>query len=491
LSINGTHQDDSFFVSAQNGFSVSVNGMEYHFDHDEINNVQVSGHRGHDSINVVLGNDDDRVNTRVDGLSVSNQHWSFNSFGLENINVVGGGGYDVASMLDSVGNDRLTSGSNSAGDRWVTLAGTNFRGQVSGFDVVYVRGSGGLDQASVVGTAGDDLFVSRGSRNILRTTGSTLLFDNFDSVSVLGGGGNDTANLNDSSANDRFVLAPRSGSISNENYTVSVSGFARINAFSKTGQDSVTTRGSAGDDVFFHREGIGVLRGNGYLNFTQGFANVDAFSGGGLDIAQMFDTSGNDQYFVNVNSTTLVASGLRVSASGFWGSHVIANAGGSDRVSIQGTAGADRAEMNPDRLRVVMSNGRTSHVRGAEEIQLDMRGGNDSALLTGTSGRELLTARFDEIEFETTLQMLRMTNVEHTNFDGNGGADEVIFDELGELDLLESLGDRATVYMQNHSVTAEDFALLEARSVDDAIAQYDLEAVDFLYMLRGRWAPRR
>ena len=69
----------------------------------------------------------------------------------------------------------------------------------------------------------------------------------------------------------------------------------------------------------------------------------------------------------------------------------------------------------------------------------------------------------------------------------------VAFDEveLNDLDLLESIGDQATAYMGDRSITAEDFAVLEARSVDDAIADYSLEAVDYLYLLRGKWAEKK
>jgi hypothetical protein len=321
-------------------------------------------------------------------------------------------------------------------------------------------------------------------------TGSTLLFDHFDSVSADGGGGHDTANLNDSGGNDHYVLAPTTGSISNNDYTVNVGGFERINAFSKTGLDTVDTFDSDGNDVFFYRDQIGVLSGDGYLNYTQGFAQVQAYSSGGDDVARIFDTAGNDQFTIDASHAELNSRGLQVSASRFRTSTVIANQGGVDQALIQGTEGADLAHVGEDSIRVELSNGRVNQVFGAERVQLDMLSGHDVAMITGTGDRDVLKARYDEVEFETTLQMLRMTNLERTEFDGNGGADEVIFDEVGELDLLESLGDQATIYLRDHSVKVEDFAFLEARTVDNAIADYDLEAVDYLYMLRGQWTRR-
>lgn len=491
LTINGTHQRDDIVIHAQNQFSVSVNGLDYQFALTDVNNIHIEGYKSYDSINVVLGESNDRVNTRVDGVSINNQNFSLNSNSLENVNVVGGGGYDVASLNDSEGNDRLSSGSSTAGRRWVTLSGQGFRSQVSGFDVAYVRGSDGFDQASISGTVGDDVFASRGERNILRVNGATVLFDLFDSIEVSGLGGRDAANLHDSAGVDRFVLSPQNGSISNDSYVVSVTDFTRINAFSNEGRDTVEMHDSAGSDHFVHRDGIGVLNGEGFLNFAQGFSRVEAYSAGGRDAAQIFDTGGNDYFVLDANGSRMSSANLHVSARGFHSTSVFAHQGGFDRALVFGTSGDDFADAGHNRLQVNLSNGIRNQIAGAEEIQLNLLGGNDSAFLLGSSDREILQARFDEIEFQSTLQMLRMTNAENIRFNGNGGFDQVVFDELGELDLLESLGDKATVFMQNHTVTAEDFALLEASTVDHAIAEYDLEEADFLYMLRGQWAQKR
>jgi hypothetical protein len=127
---------------------------------------------------------------------------------------------------------------------------------------------------------------------------------------------------------------------------------------------------------------------------------------------------------------------------------------------------------------------------GFEEFEIDTRAGDDAAFLTGTLGNDKLTASYSDAEFETTLQLLQMVNTERTSFDGNGGIDEVVLDEMGNLDLLSSIGDKATAYLRDHTVSFEDIDLLEANTVDDAIADYDLEAVDYLYMLRGQWKQK-
>jgi hypothetical protein len=93
----------------------------------------------------------------------------------------------------------------------------------------------------------------------------------------------------------------------------------------------------------------------------------------------------------------------------------------------------------------------------------------------------------DDIEFETTLQMLRLTNIERSHFRGGDGYDTVKIEEAESLDLLQSLGDGAQAVLKNHTASFSEIEELEANAVDDAIAAYDLETVDFRFNLNGKW----
>ena len=110
--------------------------------------------------------------------------------------------------------------------------------------------------------------------------------------------------------------------------------------------------------------------------------------------------------------------------------------------------------------------------------------------LAGSSGNETLTVNHDEIVFQSTLQMLQLVNAENTNFRGNGGFDEVVIEEFESMDLLSSLGDSATAFLRDRQVTVTDFDSLEAETVDDALAQFDLDDADFDYLLLGNWKRR-
>lgn len=490
LRINGTHQANQISINSTTQFAVQVNGVDYQFNSSDIHRVIVHGYRGQDAIDVVLGNDDHQITVKPHELQLTNQHHNVSAYGFENVNIAGGSGKDTATLFDSQGNDHLNSWANPWGQRQVILTGSNYRHHISEFELIHAVTTGGYDTAAIVGTSADESFASRGNRNTAWINNSRLLMDHFDSVHMDGAGGNDRAELYDSPRQDRFELSPTAGSLANDTFHVRVQGFERINAYSDDQQDSIRLEDSAGDDVFFFIDQRSVMRGQGYQNVAFGFTDISANSSLGMDVSTIYDTTNNDYFTVDANHSTMFSSGLRVSSRGFDWAAVRAENGGYDRARVWGTGGNDTIESQQSRLRITNSNGTIRQLTGVEHLQLDSLGGHDQAGLMGSENRETLRSTHDEIEFESTLQMLRMINVQEAHFDGNGGPDEVLFDELGELDLLESLGDQARVYRQNQMITAEEFALLEARTVDNAIARYNMDDVDFLYMLRGGWLEK-
>ena len=494
LTVVGSDGDDDISVTAdsnQGNFLITVNGNDYQYSQTGISHVNVLGQNGDDSISVQLGSENDTANTHADGLSTINEKFGISASGFQTVNLSSGGGYDVVSLTDSQGNDTLT-GRDTAQGYSATLTNGNYSSTVTDFDLAFVGSTGGADSANIVGTTGNDVFISRGHHNVLRVDGTNLVFNHFTNVNVDGGGGQDRANLNDSAGNERYVLAHKSGTLFSANSTVSVNDFSRINAFATRGHDTVELRDSTnatsnGNDIFDSQDGRNVLYGEGYLLYAGGFDSVEVISTGGNDIAQIYDTAGNDVLYSSGGDGELVSAEGSVAAKDFKVVNLIANRGGHDRAIVTGTDGNDAVHASGNVVRVVNSNGQTNRVRGADVVDIDLGRGVDLAFLTGTTGDDTLTGDYDSVELETTLQMLRLTNVEHTEFDGNGGNDEV---DLDDLDLLESFGDQATAYLEDRTITAEDFAILEARSVDSAIADYSIEAADYLYLLRGQWAKK-
>jgi len=114
---------------------------------------------------------------------------SLHGYNFDTVVVYGQGGGDTAALYDSAGNDAL---SQSAGE--VRLArGVGATSVVFGFATgsVYAT-AGGLDVATLAGTANNDLFAANGGIGTLSAGGSLWSLSAFDLIHLLNGGGSDT-----------------------------------------------------------------------------------------------------------------------------------------------------------------------------------------------------------------------------------------------------------------------------------------------------------
>ena len=207
-------------------------------------------------------------------------------------------------------------------------------------------------------------------------------------------------------------------------------------------------------------------------------------------MAQIQDTDGNDRLVADGGDVTFVTQDGVTQTNGFDRVNVVASNGGHDTATIRGTSGNDTVFGSHDAVTVGFENGQINRSVGFDDVQFDGGEGEDRVSLAGSSGNETLTVGREEINFQSTMQMLRLVNSENIDFRGNGGFDDVVFEEFESMDLLSSLGDSATAFLRDRKVTATDFDSLEAETVDDALAQFDLDDPDFDYLLLGNWKPR-
>jgi hypothetical protein len=484
LTVHGTNQNDSIQLNTSNGFSIDVNGVGYAFSQSAVQNIYLIGHGGQDSIDLQLGSQDDHVATRPGGVIVDNSDFIVNAGQFESVQVDGGGGYDTVSLRGSAGNDTFWGSAAVS-----TLSGAGYSSRVSGFDIVYSQSTGGYDTVEFQGSSGNDLFVSNDQKTMLHSGGTIVVADHFDFAQAFGGGGQDSAILFDSAGNDQFRLAPELAEIINDQFTVSASGFETVNAIGGHG-DTMLMQDSQLDDSLWVNDGIAVMTGNGFKNVARGFDQIDAVASSGNDVALIFDSQGDDVFISQGHYTEMQFAIGSVTTNGFDWVTAIARNGGQDQAFIQGTNGSDIVNADDTGLTLRTSDELVRRTVDFEQTDVDTLGGIDYGFLTGSEGNDRLTGSADEVEMETTLQMLRLINAEHTKFDGNGGVDEVFFEEFETLDLLSSIGDQATAFLRDHTVTVEDFDILEATTVDNAMAEYDLEAIDYLYTLHGNWTQR-
>lgn len=486
LSINGTNGDDSVVLDTTNSryTFVSVNGSSRQFDATQFDRIHIVGGEGDDTLSVKLGQTDDSVVVTDGSLYVSNESFHVGSRGFESIEVTNGGGESMLTLLDTAGDDAVTV---NAADMTASITSGNFTGTGNGFEEVFTFSTGGNDSLTFIGSHDADTFVSNDSRNMMRNDSLRAVADNFSEIQFVGNGGTDHANLYGTAGRDYFDLSPREATVLTDSSTLNIEDIGRMNVFSSDGLDQLRMYDSAGDDLYTSSGDVRTMQGDGYLNFAWNISDTHAFASGGYDVAQISDTAGNDQLTADGGDVTFVTGDGITRANNFERVNVIANKGGYDTASITGTDGSDTLYATDNSATASFSNGQVNRAVGFDNVQFDGGEGVDHATLAGGAGNEKLTVSKEDINFKSTLQMLQMVNVEHTNFQGNGGVDEVVFSEFESMDLLSSLGDKATAYLRDRTVSASDFDVMEAETVDDALAQYDLERADFSYMLRGNW----
>ena len=484
ITLHGTNQDDTISIDASDGFSANINGWQYHWSADTVENVFVRSHQGNDSIDVTLGEGNDHVSLLDEAVHVRNAEFSLIATGFDDASVDGGSGFDNLYFVDSAGNDQIKAGVGIDGQTHVSLAEPGQRRDAVGFEQNYVRSISGTDALTATGSNETDRFGAGETKSFLTLHDQTsFIFDNFVDTQIIGNGGLDVANLHGTQGDDTFSLAPGVSQIANDSKSVSVRGFFQVNALAgNSGQDVLNLTDSAGDDSFYHNNQDTVLIGDGFHFYGHGFKNIRAESVGGVDRAALHDTATTDQFRFSPGWTRLTSSNLSVRAIGFEHVSFDSSAGGSDRATVNGSTGHDVLSATVDTIDLQTADGSTLKLGGVSRTFVSLDDGVDQVNLSGSGLREELDVDDNFVEFESNDQYLKVHKFETVNFDGNGGGDSVNFE--GTLDLLAAIGDQAQVVMDKHRVNLDDFASLDVSSVDEAISNLDIDGGELGFEIR-------
>ena len=484
LSIEGSTVDDVVSLSVDdtsNSLTVGLNGRSTVFALANVEKIDYSGNGGNDDLSVTLADSDDAVTIKHRKVEILNQFFQINANDIARVNIDNGTGSDTLRVEGSAGDDSLSVSTKS-----VELTSNNFEANAGHFETINANAGGGNDSVELHGTEGNDVFAELNQTSWLRSDSHRVLAKGFESVRVDGGGGSDQANLSASDLSEQFNVNQSDATVVQGNRNVNISGFQRINVIGADSGDTVSLTGSAGDDTLYSREGSASLIGERFLTYVSSFENLKVDAGEGHDIAYLAGSSGDDHFSFQQEGATLQSDGHTINTEGF-GLTVARSTGGHDTATFTGTSGRDQfyadntfAETSGEGLAV----GRTI---GFDQVSIDGGDGNDVVTLRGDDGDDSLTIGSEEIEFETTSQMVRLTNLERSHFNGGDGEDTVTVNDVQNLDLIRSLGEGAEAILRNHTASFTDIEELEANAVDNAIAAYDLETVDFRFNLNGKW----
>jgi len=484
LIVNGSDLDDTISIDASQGFSISVNGIDYLLNKTDIQNIRLWGNGGNDRLNLKLGAENDNVATSPDRLFVRNDQFRLSAIHFSHFTVDGGGGHNTLRMDGSGGRDQFTADSQLA-----TLMGTGFSASASQFQIVHAVASGNGSRAELIGTEGDDVVRSRMGRTSIFTDQGVVIAEQFATTRIDARGGNDRAFFFESRGDRQFELQGNYIAVRNDNHVTWGSGFTNIHVVANRGETPIFFRDTISRDVFRADGNIASMTSQWYGNFAYGFSRIQAESTrGGGDLAHIVDTSGNDRFISNGDQASMESSQRWVMTRGFTQVNAVAQNGGFNVAQLVGTQGNDRLTSDHRSSTLNTSQNQIRRVVGFQRTEVDLQSGFNQVNVTGAaSGTSHLSVNQQNVLFQTGGSRVQVSQANETTFRGAGGMNQVV---LQNLDLLEGLGNRAVAFLENHRVTAVDIQSLEASSVDRAIAEYDLDIVDFQYLLRGGWRPK-
>ena len=482
LFVNGSSGNDSITFRHGSMIEVNVNGQQFQFQNSQVNEINISGRGGTDSIVAAFDNDIESAVLNTSRASVSGTSFEFTAKGFRNIQLSTNSDNSLLVVRDSAGNETV-----EASFEGVHVNGNGFEHVATGFDNVLINSTGGFDKIHLTGSEGADRLIANSDRTVLRSGQGRLVANGFERATAFGNGGADVAHVRDSEGNDQFSLHGRQVEANLAGHRLVGSGFSRIFVEASAGYDTVELLGTSLSDTLVHRSDRTRFSSDYHFNSVIGFDQINAFGRSESDIARVFDSFGNDHFTVDGIQASLSNHQQVVYVRGFETINAISTNGGYDSASLYGTEFRDQLSSTENKTTLTTAASNEFSVRDFDYVSVDTRGGEDTTELTGSAQRDLLRSLNGQLELETTMRTLRVINAELHHFDGRDGDDEVLIDHFGDSDLLAALGDGAIAYLDSKRIELTDIEVLEARTRAGETASYEIDAVDYLYLLDGSW----
>lgn len=321
IQVFGTDGADAFEFAATGSYTVTINGVEYHFDDAVYETIVFNGGMGDDSATLI-----------------------------------GGAGAEVARFFPDHG----------------TFGENGFLVTVNGTTAITAHGGGGDDSAFMYDSPGDDDFVSRKGYGKLSGDGFSL--ETFDFMVTYGyattrDGGNDVAYMEDTSGADKFKFDwPDSKQFFGKmygggDYFNRAKNFERIVATMTDGKDTVRLFDSEGNDTFFGQKAESRLTGPGYDVTVSGYDSLIAYASKGTDIAYLEDSEDDDTTRARPHKIILWGNDdahptYEITARKFDECHFEAKHGGYDRAKLHDTIFSDHLGATGDTASLYRNDGK-------------------------------------------------------------------------------------------------------------------------------------
>jgi len=481
VTVNGGAGDDTFAFVAGAQHQLTVNGVDYTFDAEEVTAVAFTGGGGADSISLTGSAAKDTAILNDGAASLTSSGYSVSAEGFAVIDAYSGGGVDKAYLYGTAGAEHFAAEATAA-----TMTGDGFQNSAHGFNRTYAYGNGGHDTAALTGTAGNDYYYSRAQYSTMQGAGYYNYARGFEQVTATGGGGYDTTRMLDTAGDEHLSASPGEATMTGSDYQNTARGFTRVDIYASSGHDTATLYDSAGSDHFIGRANASVMRGAGFMNIVTGFDAVRAVASSGYDTATFLDSAGDDVFTGHHDHATLVTTGNELRADGFTRVNAYSNAGGNDSAIQYDSAGAD-TYISSTRHSMMQGRGFYNRATGFTTVQAYSSGGGDSALLYGSSANETFVTSSGVSEMRHENGVARVSNFASVRIIGGGGYDNAVLQNVATGSVLSGRGHYFSLLGSGQKVEATGIDEVAAHAATSANPVDETSAIDFIFNQYGDW----
>ena len=203
---------------------------------------------------------------------------------------------------------------------------------------------------------------------------------------VAGAGGDDELQVIGTSLDDRVLVEAEGAEIRSSQYRVVVESFETIRLLGNSGDDSARILDSPGDDdLFMHSTFSAYVAAAGPVMKISGFESVEALASGGNDHVRFYDSAASERFNGRDGFSFMVGDTFSNLARGFERVDAFYRTGGDDEAILRGSSGDDELIASPDEV-VFNVAGTVQVIHDFPVTRAFAEGGNDIASLTGQAG---------------------------------------------------------------------------------------------------------
>ncbi|MDX1928033.1 MAG: S8 family serine peptidase [Pirellulaceae bacterium] len=278
LQLDGTANSDTITVNTNQGLSVAIGSIEYRFGTGQIASLEIDSDSGSDKLVILGSSQSENVTLRAGVANFESSQLTIRAAGSELVTFNGGGGADVASLYDTVGDDAL-----SLRPLQAEMSGAGFQFNVTDVNRIFIHAtSGGQDIGYIYDSTGDDRLSVRPQFSSITGPGYYNYISGVERLFAYGtAGGTDVAELYDSIGNDRFSTSGDAASLVGPGFSSYTKFFEKVNVYATAGGSDVAAL--YGSNTLTQWQ-----RGSDFVSFNEdtwdrearGFERVDAFAAG-------------------------------------------------------------------------------------------------------------------------------------------------------------------------------------------------------------------